>query len=759
MGSIRQGAKAMGLEVRWRFAFVAPGSVVQPTLDAVYLDAGSKLTAGILDQHQDGALADCTAELVARYPAYVYDHLMLDWLRRERDGVNLKGRNWAPVLVTHRAPDFDALVASYLCMRLVEDGELPSHAKALVEYTALVDQGRYRVDLARPETATHAIHMAYLTIQSLPAPKGSDRNEWCLRQGLTLLGVALEQVAAARAAAGSRGLWAGTGLLPGEPGVGGWREHPDFVAVAEALDGDRAVFEQDREGAFVGSLALPGADGGPPLDKVPALVLRRPSKSKLNKYWARAEGHAYFVCPYEKAGEAQRTPVDGEARFARVILSLDPNWRDPASGRKPTLRGLGYRLELAEARWRREREGGDCRGRVPRWDDGACDNSDPWYDGRGHDHTIVDSPAGGTFLPYARVEAIATSPFWKVPVQQLSLSLIEPLDTAPASSNLRSVEPFPEMAATLRPFVAGCRSAELPSAELPTPRGCTCVGQTLRTFPARTAAPVRVRTYSLAAEQECYLEDLIVWVRQCRAERGGRLYVCASLSVGSHSALPDYVDSLLRELGGGELLDAGAPEGFGELVLFNSRTILGRPRGPVPSLGPRGGYLDLLLYAVFLHESLTTFSGRIADAIGSRHRSACATRLAADFLRFQTRFYQQEVTTDPWQRRLYNKIVEGLLIRDHYAEVQSELDRLAGAAERESASKMEWLLFFITLVGIVSTILGFPADGKAWSKLVGSPLPWSALAAVTVLTVLFWRVKRGPRGGEGGGKAGEGDRP
>jgi hypothetical protein len=33
-------------------------------------------------------------------------------------------------------------------------------------------------------------------------------------------------------------------------------------------------------------------------------------------------------------------------------------------------------------------------------------NSDPWYDGRAHGFTIVDSPRSGTLLTAAEIEAV-----------------------------------------------------------------------------------------------------------------------------------------------------------------------------------------------------------------------------------------------------------------------------------------------------------------------------------------------------------------
>ena len=83
---MRAGTKALGLDVKWRFHFVGPGSVVAPTRDAVYLDVGGALCPGVIDQHQDGTLGRSTAELVVRHPELVYRHLMDGWLDRRDAG-------------------------------------------------------------------------------------------------------------------------------------------------------------------------------------------------------------------------------------------------------------------------------------------------------------------------------------------------------------------------------------------------------------------------------------------------------------------------------------------------------------------------------------------------------------------------------------------------------------------------------------------------------------------------------------------------
>ena len=86
----------------------------------------------------------------------------------------------------------------------------------------------------------------------------------------------------------------------------------------------------------------------------------------------------------------------------RCILSVTPD-----SG--ASLRGLGGLLDEAESDRRRQVYGEDDRvidpatgsRKPPR---AGYDNADPWYDGRAHGFTIVDSPRSGTMLTADEIE-------------------------------------------------------------------------------------------------------------------------------------------------------------------------------------------------------------------------------------------------------------------------------------------------------------------------------------------------------------------
>src|SRR5262249_57131526 len=97
-------------------------------------------------------------------------------------------------------------------------------------------------------------------------------------------------------------------------------------------------------------------------------------------------------------------PAGAGARRGRFTLSVTPESRAP-------LRELGARLDAAETEKRRKRYGQDNR-RVdpvtgaPLPPRPGYDNADPWYDGRAHAYTIVDSPRAGTELTAEEIEEI-----------------------------------------------------------------------------------------------------------------------------------------------------------------------------------------------------------------------------------------------------------------------------------------------------------------------------------------------------------------
>src|SRR5262249_19059770 len=120
-----------------------------------------------------------------------------------------------------------------------------------------------------------------------------------------------------------------------------------------------------------------------------------PERVMFFKDWARSDGYPALSVFMEK----------GRNGKPQCILSVTPASRT-------TLQGLGARLDEAEASKRRalnrgldDREVDPKTGkrREPRQ---GYRNADPWYDGRAHGYTIVDSPTGGTVLTAEEIEEV-----------------------------------------------------------------------------------------------------------------------------------------------------------------------------------------------------------------------------------------------------------------------------------------------------------------------------------------------------------------
>jgi hypothetical protein len=652
---------------------------VSPARDAVFLDVGGQLCAGVLDQHQDGALARSTSELVLRHPELVHEHLLGRWLDRRDEGADVRGVKFEPLLVTHSDPDFDAMVSCWLVRRLVEEGELPPEAEALVGYSALVDQGEYRVDLTNPTTATDAVHVAYLALQNL----GLGYSE-TVAQGLRLLDVVLTAIRTARGGH-LRGLGVADLLPPAlrppavrdqevVQAVRSWRADPAFARASALIDDDLEKFQHDRAAATTTTVELPAADGGASI-RLDAFIAARPTASVLNKYWVRADGFPFFICPLK---EPQ----------GRVILSLDPTWKDP-SGRPPTLRGLGFRLEQAEAA-ARARDPSLDRGMPPRHTDGSCDNADPWYDGRGHGHTIVDAPRAGSVLPFADVCKLATSRFWEVQLREAEVFIAIPLDGMAGSHSGATPASCDEATRALRRWFADSFTTPATACEpmLPPP-GMTVDGDELRTLPDPNCPPFRVLRLRKSPSVAPTLDALVRWLEARNREATGRIYTVTRVHFEQGVAALDDPSRLLTRLcaASGTLREEDR-----DVVLYNGRAIAFSERGVAAGSGERANLLlELMLYAAFQAETLQGYTARIVDALEPSGGES-SEALRRQFLRFHAQYVHQDVVFDEDAREVYAGLREALGLAEQHAKAIGDLDRLAeiertAAGERAEAAR------------------------------------------------------------------------
>jgi len=356
--------KDLGVRLKWKFDFLPPGKTVNPLPNTIFVDVGNQLTKGIIDTHQQTNYRS-SAHALAENPDLLLNHLLNGLNETYAKGEHAKIDRLEEIeftYITHTFPDWDSVATFYLCDLYLREGTAhSSKIKKLIEATNEIDQGT-----AVMEGKVERPFMVYYNINS-----SFEEN---IRKGKELI----EEVC----------------KLFEEKKIGQkgnpFLEHredlesllPTFGHHIQELREDSKKFEADlekRTGEF--DVELPLNNGGNDhYESVKALYFSEDPTCKLHKYWVRDKNiYKLLIIPYSINSEITK----------RWVISVDSN--GPYN-----LRRLGYSLEKAEVKKRGKEH---RRYGAPRWGDKEySDNDNPWYDGRDHDHTIVDSPMGGTHL-------------------------------------------------------------------------------------------------------------------------------------------------------------------------------------------------------------------------------------------------------------------------------------------------------------------------------------------------------------------------
>ena len=350
-------------EVRYEFV---PANTTAPADvgGRLYLDVGDDLRPGVVDHHHGSGLAASATRLVTLRPELV---------RAAAAGAD------AVTVVLPEYPSLDVAAAAYLATGLLVRGELPTGAEKLAEYLDRVDSGAPMFTLRRP----YALYSAYLILARRLMNEMSDatvRWDALVRGSHRLIEYAL-------AVAGAGSLDAVNAF---DCTVLTRADRAEMIE--DALRYDRKLADPATR-ARRAVLDLPTPWGG--RAKAETLIVRDvqtegdPARCSFFKDWARTD--------------PDRCPVTGGFEVLCVWISR-PRPRCIISVRPDSdarLTGLGERLDAAETAARagtgRERTGS------PR---GGYTSSDPWYDGRAHHDTIVDSPRAGTALSADAVERL-----------------------------------------------------------------------------------------------------------------------------------------------------------------------------------------------------------------------------------------------------------------------------------------------------------------------------------------------------------------
>lgn len=408
MGATRD----LGLRVDWRAAFVGAGERVRTSPDMVAVDVGGDLCAGVIDHHAGTFSASSAAALLLAHPEYVYAHLVGPWIDAARRD-DIRGRSWSPTVVTHRQPDFDAIASVALARQIVEHGDLPSWAEELARYATEVDQGR---ELLRAQG--HGLEL-YPLILMLSGLKPVDATALAHESGMSgvdssdaaVLFLGLELVRLWREASGpcvtSSASASSRTQLPAE--------HPVVARLAAEFRQDLGRFSLARAEGHVrpiggdGLLEVPRRDGAATVQLFAAISnsAEEHHLSQICKHYLRSG----VLLPHRASLTLIRQPSMTPGRF-RWVIAIDPGVEGEA--RNACLAGLGVSLEAEETRRRGGLNGsGNASRRGPGRYDFAPGIADPWYDGRGHQLTIVDSPREGTVLEESDVLAVLRTRFWE----------------------------------------------------------------------------------------------------------------------------------------------------------------------------------------------------------------------------------------------------------------------------------------------------------------------------------------------------------
>jgi hypothetical protein len=331
-----------------RFEFVPYGTSLEPRPGTIVLDVGMRMVPGVIDHHHPEAEAECAASLVIKYPRLVLDHL-----RPVPETVTI---------TTHRLPDFDALAASFLALKLLELGGVNASMEKIGAYARLVDSASLPGDIDLAATP-------YSILRALFA--GPRRAEAEINPARAVEGLKLMRFLYAKSEEGyeimeNRMLFAGI-------------ERYERAMRKVENDYFRYLDDQARSRKVLLNLPFSGIPGGKTVD---GLIVRDPS-SFLLKEWARrdfrestlGEGFSFLLTNF------------GDERY---ILGVDPE-------KRINLRGLGAVLNDLEAR---KREAA-ARTFPLRWYEGNC----PFFDFR-----IINSPQDGTLL--TEDEVVERLMFW-----------------------------------------------------------------------------------------------------------------------------------------------------------------------------------------------------------------------------------------------------------------------------------------------------------------------------------------------------------
>jgi len=326
-----------------------------PADGELWLDVGDRLAPQVMDHHDGTADAECATELVFRR----YRDLVLEPLA-DRPEITV---------VLHDRPDLDSVAAAWLARMALDQGSLPGAAETIVMAVGEHDQGVERIG---------DLHHSWPTVFRLVLDFESNRdNEDLIKVGSTCLDQTLEVLedggSLADAAERIMTLTVRIELAQAE------RDYQEDLARGRRFQIRLPVdaVENHTEGNC--RARWPIADG---------LYLEEPASSLFKEFARNDKANSPLGRGFSLLVVSRPVTLKEDRLLWRHIISTNP-----LSGLH--LQGIGNILEHQEQE--KENTGGAPllvgRERVePGSGRHGANVVSPWYDGRGHRFTIVDSP-------------------------------------------------------------------------------------------------------------------------------------------------------------------------------------------------------------------------------------------------------------------------------------------------------------------------------------------------------------------------------
>jgi hypothetical protein len=323
------------------FQFAPYGQEFSPSPSTIVLDVGLKTVPGVIDHHQPEAEPECTASLVVKHPELVLEHL--------------KETPEQLTIITHRLPDFDAISAIFLTLKLLELRRVDKAMLKMAEYARMVDSASLPKNIELSSTPYALLRALFTSIQKPEEETNLER----VNEGLRMMKLLYEQASLGREIMANRPIFQGIDRY--EKAM--HRVEDDFFNYLEDLERARKV-----------KLNLP-LSTGPGFKTVDGLLVINP-KSFLLKEWCRRD---VFNSPLGQGFSFLMSDFGGR----RFIIGVDPE-----AG--VNLKGLGALLNQKE----KEKREKNKRPLSEKWYEGNC----PFFDYR-----IIDSPQDGPALTHQEV--------------------------------------------------------------------------------------------------------------------------------------------------------------------------------------------------------------------------------------------------------------------------------------------------------------------------------------------------------------------